>query len=212
MNNSILRPLTILSSACGAMFMHGFFRCLKENGERDIRIIGVDMAKEPVSDPIIDSYYNVPSISAPNYVNTLLDICRKESVDIFFPQISMELELVRKRIEDFKSLGVKVAVTDNDYLKIANNKVDVYEMMKSAGINTPEFFKISSIEDFRHFAGELGFPDKPICVKVAESSGSRGVRIVMPKLSKADLFLHAKPSSLQVSMEEMESILTSLDE
>ena len=30
------------------MFMPGFFRCLKENGERRIKIIGVDMAADPM--------------------------------------------------------------------------------------------------------------------------------------------------------------------
>ena len=30
-----MRDLTVLSTACGAIFMPGFFRCLKENHERN---------------------------------------------------------------------------------------------------------------------------------------------------------------------------------
>ncbi len=205
-----MKETRILSSACGAMFMHGFFRCLKENGERDIYIVGVDKENEPVIDPIIDRFYSVPPISDQNYVDTLLEICDKESIDIFFPQISMELELVRSRIEDFHRLGVKVAITDNDTLNSANNKLKVYDLMTSSGIPTPKYSKIESIEDFHKASERLGFPNCPVCIKVAESSGSRGVRIVMPDLSKGDLFLNTKPSSMYVTMEEMDSILKSI--
>ena len=38
-----MKDITVLTTACAAMFMPGFFRCLKENGERRIKIIGVDM-------------------------------------------------------------------------------------------------------------------------------------------------------------------------
>lgn len=205
-----MRNLKILSTACGAMFMHGFFKCLKENGERDIQIVGVDMENDSVVDPIIDKFYSVPPISSPHYIEKLLEICDKESIDIFFPQISMELELIRTHIEDFQKLGVKVAITDNEALKAANNKLKVYELMNTSGILTPQFYKIKSIEDLHDAAEMLGYPNCPVCVKVAESSGSRGVRIVMPNLSKGELFLNAKPSSMYVTMEEMDSILKSI--
>lgn len=49
----------------------------------------------------------------------------------------------------------------------------------------------------------LGFPEMPIVVRVTESSGSRGVRVVRPVLTRADAFLHQKPSFIYISMEEM---------
>ena len=35
-----MKDITVLTTACAAMFMPGFFRCLKENGERRISVIG----------------------------------------------------------------------------------------------------------------------------------------------------------------------------
>ena len=208
MKNSI----TILTTACGAMFMHGFFRCLKENGERNVRLVGVDMSQIPVPDPLIDAYYSVPSIGSPSYVDKLLQICKKEEVDVFFPQISMELNLIRKRVDEFHALGVKVAISKDDTLEIANSKYKLYEYMREHGLTVPQYYLVSSIDDLHEGAAKLGYPAKPVCVKVSESSGSRGVRVLRGDLSKSSLFLHAKPTSIYTTMEDMDDTLRELDE
>ena len=38
-----LRPITVLLTGCGAPGVPGIIKCLRKNGERDIRIVGVDM-------------------------------------------------------------------------------------------------------------------------------------------------------------------------
>lgn len=209
--NDTMKPLTILSTAAGAMFMHGFFRCLKENGERPIKIIGADMQKDPIVDPLIDKYIVVPPINSPEYVDTLLSICKNENVDVFFPHISMELDLILRRIEDFDKLGVKVAITRTEGLHLANNKYTMYEKMRQHGIDTPAYYKISNISDLHNAVKALGFPEKNVCIKVADSSGSRGVRIIKPNLSKSGLFLHEKPSSMITNLQEMVSILSEME-
>lgn len=80
-----MKDITVLTTACAAMFMPGFFRCLKENGERRIKIIGVDMAADPMMGQLLDGYYQVGACTAPGYVEQLLDICRRERVEYFSP-------------------------------------------------------------------------------------------------------------------------------
>lgn len=202
-----MRDLTVLSTACGAMFMPGFFRCLKENQERNIKIVGVDCENNPVMKLFVDIFYCVPRYTSKEYVDVLLEICRKEKVDVFFPQISMELSIIAKRIDEFEALGVYVALTNIDTLQVANNKLKLYEAMEKAGIQTPEFYKVSSSEELILNAKKLGYPDKPVCLKLTESSGSRGVRIIKEDISKVDLFVSQKPTSMYITMDEMCSIL-----
>lgn len=198
-----MKDITVLTTACAAMFMPGFFRCLKENGERRIKIIGVDMAADPMMGQLLDGYYQVGACTAPGYVEQLLDICRRERVDVFFPHISTELPIILARIAEFRQLGVRVAITDSQTLLVANNKRKLYEAMAAGGLPTPAFYPISGSQDLKKYAPLLGYPDRPVVVKAAESSGSRGVRVVRADLSRADAFLHSKPSSLNISMEEM---------
>lgn len=198
-----MKEITVLSTACGAMFMPGFFNCLKNNGERKIRIVGVDIVDNPFMGDLIDKYYKVPRYTDPSYIKTLIEICKQEKIDIFFPHISMELPIVLENIDCFNKIGVNVAITDNQTLNVANNKHKLYEHMSLIGLPVPEYYRISNSEDFLQYAKRLGFPDRNVVVKLTESSGSRGVRIVKHNLSRRDAFLFQKPNSLDISLEEM---------
>lgn len=202
-----MKDITVLSSACGAFFMPGFFRCLKENHERNIRIVGCDMSGDPVMKLFVDAYYQVPAYTTPNYVDVLLDICQKEKVDVFFPHISMELPYILERMDDFEKMGIKVAISEKETLSTANSKYKLYEYMQKVGLTVPRYFLIDKAETLRERIEELGYPKKPVCVKMTENSGSRGVRIVRADVDKAHLFMHEKPSSLNVTLDEMCEII-----
>lgn len=203
-----MRDLTVLSTACGAFFMPGFFKCLKQNHERNINIIGADLSDD-VSQMLlfVDKFYQVPRYTDSTYVDVLLDICRKEHVDVFFPHISMELPYILERIDDFHKFGVKVAISDSKTLATANSKFKLYEFMKAKGLTVPGYFLVESSSMLRERIGEFGFPKKPVVVKMTENSGSRGVRIVRADLSKGELFMNDKPSSMNVTLDEMCDII-----
>lgn len=202
-----MKDLVVLSSACGAFFMPGFFKCLKANKEREIKIVGCDISEGEDKRLLVDKYYQVPRYTAPEYIDTILEICKKEHVDVFFPQISMELPYVLDRKDDFEKIGVKVAISDKETLEIANCKYQLYNFMQTKGLETPRYFLVDSSRTLRARIEDLGYPQKPVCVKMTENSGSRGVRIIRPHLSKSDSFMHDKPSSLNVSLDEMCEIL-----
>ncbi len=205
-----MRNLTVLSTACGAMFMPGFFRCLKENGEREIRIVGVDSSPLDYMHNLIDGFYQVPAINNPNYLKRILDICEAENVDIVFPHISMELEMFAASRAEFEKRGIKLALTNPATLHIANNKLTLYDAMKSYGLTTPKYYKVSSVGDYEKSMIHLGYPDKDVCIKIADGSGSRGVRIVSSHFSSTEIFLKQKPSSLFISYEDMKHIIAHL--
>lgn len=203
-----MKPINVLSSACGAFFMPGFFKCLKANGERDIRIVGVDMSDDKTAmELLVDKYYQVPAYTSHDYVDIVIDICKRDNIDIFFPHISMELPFIAARIEEFNKIGVKVAMSDLRTLDIANSKFKLYEFMKARGLTVPGYFFVDSSETLRRHINELGYPAKPVVVKMTENSGSRGVRIVRADLSKSELFMHQKPSSMFVTLDEMCSVI-----
>ncbi|MCW2277105.1 ATP-grasp domain-containing protein [Heliophilum fasciatum] len=198
-----MKDITVLSTACGAIFMPGFFRCLKGNGERNIRIIGCDITDSPFMNAIVDKYYQVSHYTDEAYVDNLLKVCRLEKVDILFPHLSMELDIVRVRLVDFERIGVKVAVSANESLSIANNKYLLYEIMKKNNIKAPKHYLVDSKKSLVDAATKLGYPEKSVCIKIAKSSGSRGVRILSAHKSKADIFLNDKPNSLYITLDEM---------
>lgn len=207
-----MRPVTVMMSASGSQFAPGIIKCFKDNGEREIRVVGGDMSTDPTNKYLVDKFYKVPAVKDPTYADTLLDICKKEKVDIFFPQMSAELPVLLENISRFDDAGIKVSITRNDSLYIANNKLKLFEFMKENNIPVSKFAVISSLDGFDKAIREVGYPEKPVCVKLTESSGARGVRVIDDSKSRYHIFAHEKPDSFYISYEDMKKTLEDADE
>ncbi len=206
-----MRDITVLLSACGSPTMPGQLRCFRENGERNIRIVGVDMAEDPTTRFFVDEFYKVPAATDKNYCDVVLDICKKENVDIYFPNVSAEVSAVAKRKHEFEEIGTIISLSNQESVEIANNKLKTYQTLKKAGISVPEFYPVYSVEDFICGCEKLGYPDKPVCLKIVNGSGSRGVRIIDSKKSRYHIFACEKPNSFYTSYEDMINIISEPD-
>lgn len=203
--------LTVLLSAASSPTMPGLIDCFKRNGERNINIVGMDMNDEPSVKYLVNKFYCVPSATSPEYVDAVLDICRKEHVDIYFPNISAEVSAVVKRAHEFQEMGVKISVSNTHSIAIANNKLQTYEFMKEHDISVPRFYAVHSIEDFIAGCKFMGYPEKPVCLKVVDRSGSRGVRIIDATKNRYSILINEKPNSFYASYDDILSILKEAD-
>lgn len=202
-----MKDLNVLVSACGAQFMPGLADCLKDNGERNIRIIGVDMEDDPTILQLVDTFYKVPIATDSTYVDVILDICRKERIDVVLPFMSDELLPLVDRKQEFDVLGVKISVSDRRSIEITTNKFRFYEFLKENNLPVPRFAQITKADDLILACEACGYPENAVCVKAAELSGSRGIRIVKPGASRFDVLFHEKPNSFFTTMEELNETL-----
>ena len=202
-----MKDLTILVTACGAEFMPGLANCLKENGERKIKIVGVDVQNDGTILQIVDAFYQVPSVNDSKYVDSLLDICKKEKIDVLLPFMSAELIPLIIRKAEFERIGTKVSVSDLKSVELTTNKYKFYEFLKQNGITTPKFAKVSNWHELRKACLDCGYPNNGVCVKATELNGSRGIRIINPNLSRFDILFNEKPSSFLTTLDDLESIL-----
>jgi len=90
----MLRDITVLMSASSSPSMPGMIKCLRNNGERNIKVVGIDMTSDPSAKFMVDSFYQVPAANDPGFCDLVLDICKKEKVDVYFPNVSAEVEAV----------------------------------------------------------------------------------------------------------------------
>lgn len=202
-----MKDITILISASGSPTIPGLIDCFKKNGERSIRIVGIDMIDEPSINFLVDKFYKVPPVTDPDYIDIVLDICKKESIDIYFPNISYEVTLVSRRKLDFYDIGTYISTPDNQSVNIANNKLLLYEFLQNSGIDVPKFYGVNSIKDFEDGCNYIGYPDVAVCLKIVDGSGSRGVRIIDSKRNRYQIFVNEKPNSFFVSYSDMINIL-----
>lgn len=206
-----LKEITVLITAAGNVFMPGTTKCLRENGERRIRLVGADMSDDPTMLEMFDVYYPVPRGNDPTYVDVLLEICRKEKVDVVLPIMSVELEVLAQNAERFEALGTRVSVSGLPALRIANNKLALFDYMAEKGMPCAGYHRVRSIEELKTGAAALGYPNVPVCVKATEGSGSRGFRILDAAKSKYDLLFNQKPTTCYTTLEELVDILQGHD-
>ena len=206
---SQFRDITVLMSASSSPSMPGMIKCFKNVKERNIRVVGVDMSDDPSAKFMVDAFYQVPAASAPNYADIMLDICKKEKVDVYFPNVSAEVSAVVARKDEFESLGVKLSVSNMESVAISNNKLKTYEALEKAGIPVPRYYGVHTVEDFVEGMKYMGYPEKPVCIKIVDGSGSRGVRIIDSTKSRYNIFVKEKPNSFYISYDDMLSMLQS---
>ncbi len=202
-----MKDLTVLVTACGAQFMPGLANCLKDNGERNIRIVGADMGTDPTVLQMVDALYQVPAADDPEYVDRLLDICRAERVDVVLPFMSAELIPLIDRKNEFEAIDTKVSVSDRHSVEITTNKFRFYQFLKDNNLPVPRFARIRNAGELITACEECGYPNIAVCVKATELSGSRGVRIIKPDVSRFDILFHEKPNSFFTTMDDLLSTL-----
>lgn len=207
-----MRDIKVLLTAAGSPSAPGLISCLKNNGERNIIVIGTDMKADATIEQMVDTLKWAPAVSDKRYVDILLAICEEEKVDILIPGISQELPLLQARKSEFEAIGTKVSVSAGEGLNIANDKILLYNYMKENGFKVPQFKVARNIGEFGQCCMELGYPQNALCVKMKDGSGSRGIRIIDPEKSRFDIFVGEKPNSFFTTYDDMISILKEASE
>lgn len=207
-----MKDLTVLVTAAGNVFMPGTLACLRNNGERTIRLIGADMSDDRTILQMCDAAYQAPRCNDPSYVDALLDICRKEKVDVLLPIMSGELNALSEKADAFAAIGTVVSVSSPEALTIANNKRKLFDFMRENGLPCAEYCAVHNREELEAAVKHLGYPDKRVCVKATEGSGSRGFRILSETVSRFDMFLNEKPTAGIVTLGELLDILQEADD
>lgn len=106
---------------------------------KDITIIGGDYSSTSPSLQFCDKFYKLPFKIDNNYLQKVLEIAKKESIDIVIPLIDYELELYSKNVNKFKELGIEVMISSYKSIQIASDKLKTYEFFKKFDfINNPK--------------------------------------------------------------------------
>jgi carbamoyl-phosphate synthase large subunit len=200
-----VRPLTIMVTASGAPGTAALLRALRENGQREVRLVGTDMSDRSIGRHLCDAFHIVPAGSDPAFADALLELCRTEGVDAVLPQSSFDLLGLAEAKERFE--GIAVLVSSPEAIHRSNDKAETYELLHRIGVRAPEFRRVNGAREVAAAAEELGYPERPVCFKPVFSSGSRGFRVLDPTVDRAHQLLHERPGSVAMRLEEAVELL-----
>jgi len=194
----------VLVTASGAPGTAALLHALRDNGEREVRLVGTDMSERSVGRHLCDAFHLVPAGSVPSFPDTMLEVATRESVDAILPQSSFDLEGLAGHVDRFP---MPVLVSPVDAIQRSNDKALTYELMHRLGVPAPAFFRVDGAAGVERAAHELGYPDRPVCFKPVFSSGSRGFRILDPTVDRAHQLLYERPGAVAMRLEEALELL-----
>jgi len=197
---------TVLVSAAGAPGTAALVHALRENGEREARVVGTDMADRSVGRHIGDAFHLVPSGSDPGFADAMLDVAHRESVDAILPQSSFDLLGLAEAKDRFE--GVAVMVSSPEAIRRSNDKAESYALLDEIGVPGPRWRRVVGGDAVAESARELGYPGEDVAIKPAFSSGSRGFRILSAGADRREQLLKNRPGVAEaLRLEELVELL-----
>lgn len=148
--------------------------CKKSLGD-GVRIIATDASPTAPALYFADAAYVVPRIDDPEYVEHMLELCRKENVGAITTLIDPEIALLAENRARFEDEGVLVLAPGSKTAELAFDKVKFARYLEENGMRTVLSF--GDIESFEESLseGRIAFP---VFAKPRTGSGSVGAHVV----------------------------------
>ncbi len=152
---------------------------MKADANKKIYIIGSNMQKNSVIQKVCDEWHEEPTCEGTEYISYCLDFCKSRQVDVFVPRRNMLS--ISQNIDKFNDIGVKVLLDDHETVSLLEDKVKTYDFFKNIdGINVPDYYKVSSVEEFKKAYAKLSLGNEVVCAKFVRDEGGKSFR----KISK----------------------------
>ncbi|HOG28481.1 MAG TPA: ATP-grasp domain-containing protein [Vicinamibacterales bacterium] len=130
----------------------------------DGRVVAVDM--DPLAPALgaADRAFIVPRLSAPDYIDALSEVCRRERVKVVFPLIDPDIPVLAANRAALEAAGARPAVVSAEAAAIAADKWRCSQFFAGLGLETPRSWLVADL-------ARGGF-DYPLFVKPRRGSAA----------------------------------------
>lgn len=182
--------ILLLSVGTRNKIVQYFKKTMGETGN----IIATDMSELAPAVYEADKFYQVPRIADSEYINIILDICRKEKITGVLSLIDPELSLLAQNQKAFFNIGVTVIGSSYKLCERALDKMQMYQWLKVHGYNCAKSY---DNKDNFYLDLETGKISFPVFVKPIRGSASISISKVENKETLEFLWEHTKGLMIQ---------------
>ena len=163
--------ILILSAGTRNKIVQYFKKAVGEEG----KVIATDCSNLAPAVYEADRFYPVPRITAPGYLELVLDICKKEKIDGVFSLIDPELSLLAKEREKFLAVGTTPVISPYELVETCFDKYRMFQLLTEMNIPTGKcYVDKDSFYEALH-KGEISYP---VFVKPVRGSASININKV----------------------------------
>lgn len=165
------------------------------------KVIATDMSNLAPAIYEADKYYIVPRMNAPEYLDIILDICKKEQITGVLSLIDPELSLLAKNQNRFEQIGVTVIGSSYELCEMSLDKNRMFQWLTTHKYNCAR----SYIDKEKFFADvEKGEITYPVFVKPIKGSASISISKVYDRDTVEVLFDHEDGLMIQEFLDGQE--------
>lgn len=175
--------ILILSAGTRNKIVQYFVKTLNGTG----KVIATDMSNLAPAIYEADKYYIVPKMTAPEYLDVVLDICKKEEITGVLSLIDPELSLLAENREKFEAIGTTVIGSSNALCEMSLDKFQMYSWLETHGYRCAKSYMD---KDAFYADVDAGVIIYPVFVKPARGSASISISKVYDRETVELLFAH----------------------
>lgn len=126
-------------------------RCFKEARESlglDGKVVAADISTTAPAIYHADKYHIIPKISADDFIESIINVCKEENIHLIVPTIDTELQKLsdnKKRIE--LNTSAKVLVSREEVIKICRDKYNTQDFFENNGFGMPRLISKVDIQN-----------------------------------------------------------------
>ena len=111
----------------------------------DSKIIAADISNTAPAIYFADKFYLIPRIGEDGYIDSIIDICKKEDIKLIVPTIDTELKILSQN-KDYieKETDAKVLISNSDVINICRDKRNTQKFFEDNNFGVPKEY---SLED-----------------------------------------------------------------
>lgn len=189
--------ILILSAGTRNKIVQYFVKTLNGTG----KVVATDMSNLAPAIYEADKYYLVPKMTAPEYLDVVLDICKKEEITGVLSLIDPELSLLAENKEKFEAIGTTVIGSSYALCEMSLDKFQMYNWLTEHG-----YRRAKSYMDKEAFFADVdaGLITYPVFVKPARGSASVSISKVYDRETIELLFAHEDGLMIQEFLDGQE--------
>lgn len=169
-----MKKINILVTAVGGIVAQGIIKSLiyynKFSKNRDIQyhITGTDISYEACGLYRSDEFCIINKPESKNYIEQLIDICKKKRIEVILIGSDVELPIVGDNIKNIEDqTRAKVVSSNKEIIETFRDKYKTFEFLKKNNLN---YIPTTEAEHLQEFISKYDFP---VVIKPKEGFGSK---------------------------------------
>jgi carbamoyl-phosphate synthase large subunit len=118
-----MADVTVLLSSAGRR--GALVGALRDGGEVagcSVRVVAADLSPLSAAGHLADAFHLVPRVDSAEFVGAMVDLVRREGVDVIVPTIDTELPVLAANRSTFAAAGARALVSDPATIEICFDK------------------------------------------------------------------------------------------